>query len=228
MGKQPMNPINIMLVEDEQVVRRGLVHLLNFEPDIEVIAEAGDGREAIRKANALKPDVVVMDISMPGLNGIEATRQIRQQHPDVEVVVLTNHPDEEYVFKLLKVGAMGYVLKTAAPEDLVNAVRSVLRGETYLSPSVQSLVVRQYVQRTDSDQQPDSLETLTNREREVLQLVAEGHSNAEIAEILVLSENTVGVHRNNLMKKLDLHNVGDVIHYAIQKGVIRSDRRHVD
>jgi len=227
MGKQPMNPINIMLVEDEQVVRRGLVHLLNFEPDIEVIAEAGDGREAIRKANALKPDVVVMDISMPGLNGIEATRQIRQQHPDVEVVVLTNHPDEEYVFKLLKVGAMGYVLKTAAPEDLVNAVRSVLRGETYLSPSVQSLVVRQYVQRTDSDQ-PDSLETLTNREREVLQLVAEGHSNAEIAEILVLSENTVGVHRNNLMKKLDLHNVGDVIHYAIQKGVIRSDRRHVD
>jgi len=223
-----MNPINIMLVEDEQVVRRGLVHLLNFEPDIEVIAEAGDGREAIRKANALKPDVVVMDISMPGLNGIEATRQIRQQHPDVEVVVLTNHPDEEYVFKLLKVGAMGYVLKTAAPEDLVNAVRSVLRGETYLSPSVQSLVVRQYVQRTDSDQQPDSLETLTNREREVLQLVAEGHSNAEIAEILVLSENTVGVHRNNLMKKLDLHNVGDVIHYAIQKGVIRSDRRHVD
>lgn len=221
-----MEPTRVLLVEDKQMMRKGLLHLLDREPDIEVIGEAEDGREAIQQARELQPDVVVMDISMPGLNGVEATRQIRQRQPAIKVVALTNHPDEEYIFRLLKLGATGYVLKTAAPEDLVDAIRAVLAGDTYLSPSVQSIVAREFVERAGRDEEPDSLETLTNREREVLQLVAEGYSNAQIAELLVLSVNTINAHRSNFMRKLDLHNPADVVRYAIRKGVIRAD--HTD
>lgn len=214
-----MNKISVLLAEDHAIVRKGLRSLLAAEVGIEVVGEAEDGREAIEKASKLRPDVVVMDITMPGLNGLEATRQIKHRLPEVQVVVLTMHTAEEYIFQILRAGASGYVVKRAAPSELISAVRAAYRGESFLSPSVSRTVIEEYVRKAEALAKEDSYEELTPREREVLQLIAEGHSNRGIAELLCLSVKTVQSHRANLMRKLDIYTTAELTQYAIRKGV---------
>lgn len=215
-----VNRISVLLAEDHTIVRKGLRSLLDAEDDIWVIGEAEDGREAVEKTRKLRPDIVVMDITMPGLNGLEATRQIKQRFPHVQVVVLTMHTAEEYIFRILRAGASAYVVKRAAPSELVSAVRAACRGESFLSPSVSKTVIEEYLQKADAFAGENSYEKLTPREREVLQLIAEGHSNREIAELLCLSVKTVQSHRANLMRKLDIHSTAELTQYAIRKGII--------
>jgi two-component system response regulator NreC len=219
-----MTAINVLLAEDHIVVRKGLRSLLDAEAGIEVIGEADDGREAIKKARQLHPDVVVMDIAMPGLNGLEATRRIKKHFPRVEVLILTMHANEEYIFQILRAGASGYVVKQAAPEELVAAIRAVHQGDSFLSPSISGKVIEEYVRRAEGMVEKDSYDRLTSREREVLQLVAEGHSNREIAALLHISVKTVETHRANLMDKLDIHSAAELTQYAIHRGVISPDQ----
>jgi DNA-binding NarL/FixJ family response regulator len=194
---------------------------LDDEAGIEVIGEAQDGREAVQMVAQLHPNVVLMDISMPGLNGLEATRQIKAQFPEARVLVLTRHTTKEYVYQILRAGASGYAVKQAAPAELVLAIQAVHRGDTFLSPSVSGKVIDEYIQRAEAIfSSQDSYDRLTPREREVLQLVAEGHTSPEIADLLHVSVKTVGHHRTNLMNKLDLHSTAELTQYAIRKGVI--------
>jgi two-component system response regulator NreC len=215
-----MNKISVLLVDDHTIVRKGLRSLLDAEADIEVIGEAEDGREAVEQVGRLRPQVVVMDITMPGLNGLEATRQITERFPQVQVVVLTMHTAEEYIFQILRAGASGYVVKRAAPSELISAVRAAYRGESFLGPAVSKTVIEEYLRQAEALAGENSYETLTPREREVLQLLAEGHSNRRIAELLCLSVKTVQSHRANLMRKLDIHSIAELTQYAIRKGVI--------
>jgi DNA-binding NarL/FixJ family response regulator len=217
-----MTKIRVLLAEDHTIVRKGLRALLDEEAGIEVIEEAQDGREAVRKVGQLRPDVVVMDLSMPALNGLEATRQIKKQFPEVKVLILTMHADEEYVYQILRSGASGYVVKQAAPAELVLAIRAVYRGDSFLSPSISKKVIEDYIQQAEATVK-NSYDTLTNREREVLQLIAEGLSTLDIAELLHISEKTVRVHRGHLMDKLDIHSTAGLTRYAIRKGVIESE-----
>jgi DNA-binding NarL/FixJ family response regulator len=214
-----VNRISVLLAEDHAIVRKGLRSLLAAEVDIEVIGEAADGREAIEMASKLRPNIVVMDITMPGLNGLEATRQIKHRLPEVQVVVLTMHTAEEYIFQILRAGASGYVVKRAAPSELISAVRAAYRGESFLSPSVSRTVIEEYVRKAGALVEGDSYEELTPREREVLQLIAEGHSTRGIAELLCLSAKTVQSHRANLMRKLGIYTTAELTQYAIRKGV---------
>jgi DNA-binding NarL/FixJ family response regulator len=214
-----MAPIRVVLAENHTLVRKGLDALLADEPDIQVVGEAQDGREALRQVEALRPDVVLMDISMPGLNGLEATRQIVRRYAGVRVLMLTMHADEAYILEALKAGASGYLLKEAAPEELVLAIGAVARGESFLSPPISRTVITQYL-RHDLSAPDESLERLTEREREVLQLVAEGHNNREIAALLSLSVKTVENHRAHLMDKLDIHTVAGLTQYAIRHRLI--------
>jgi two-component system response regulator NreC len=219
-----MSAIRVLLAEDHTIVRKGLRALLDDEVDIEVIGEAQDGRDAVQMVDQLRPDVVLMDISMPGLNGLEATRQIRAQFPDARVLVLTRHANKEYVYQGLRAGASGYVVKQAAPTELVLAIQAVHRGDTFLSPSISGKVVEEYIQRAEAMvSSEDSYDRLTPREREILQLIAEGHTSPEIAEMLHISVKTVGHHRTNLMNKLDIHSAAELTQYAIRKGVIQLD-----
>ena len=215
-----MNKIRVLLAEDHTIVRKGLRSLLEDEAAIEVIGEAEDGREAIQKVGQLRPDVVVMDITMPALNGLEATRQIKELFPEVKVLILTMHANEEYVFQILRAGASGYVVKQAAVTELVSAIQAVYRGDSFLSPSISSKVIEEYIQQAKGVAK-NSYDKLTNREREVLQLIAEGHSSREIAELLHISAKTVRVHRAHLMDKLDIHSTAGLTRYAIRKGVIQ-------
>jgi DNA-binding NarL/FixJ family response regulator len=192
---------------------------LDDQADIEVIGEAQDGQATVKMTAQLQPDVVVMDIAMPLLNGLEATRQIQRDFPQVKVLILTMHENEEYIRQVLAAGALGYVLKDAAARDLLGAIRAVYQGEAVLSPAITRLVIEDYLRWGDI-RPPDSTNGLTSREREVLQLIAEGYTNKEIAEILYLSIKTVQSHRTNLMSKLDLHDRGELIKYAIQKKII--------
>lgn len=217
-----MKSITVLLAEDHTVVRKGLLHILENEPGITILGEAENGREAVQKAEALQPDIVLMDIGMPELNGLEATRQIRQRWPEIQVLILTMHASEEYVYQLLEAGAAGYVVKKAAPEELITAIRTVKEGQAYLSPEISSIVIER-MRRSGPADATDSLNLLTDREREVLQLIAEGHTNQEIADKLVVAASTVAVHRSNLMRKLDLHNTADLVKYAIQKGITGVD-----
>jgi DNA-binding NarL/FixJ family response regulator len=210
------------LAEDHTIVRKGLRALLADEADIEVVAEAADGREAVQLAQQFLPDVVLMDLSMPGLSGLEATRQIRHRMPEVKVLVLTRHANEEYVLQILRAGASGYVLKKAAPAELVSAIQAVSRGDSFLSPAISRTVIEEYVRQAEA-MVKDSYEQLTDREREVLQLIAEGHSSREIAEQLCISEKTARTHRANLMDKLDLHSTAELTQYAIRKGLVGLD-----
>jgi len=219
-----MTKTRVLLAEDHTIVRKGLCALLDAEPGIEVIGEAEDGREALVQVEQQRPDIVLMDISMPGLNGLEATRQIKKRFPEVKVLILTVHSDEEYIRQILRAGASGYLLKEAAPHELISAIEAIQRGESYLSPSVSKKVVREYVQHATGSAEEDSCERLTDREREVLQLIAEGNSTRDIAELLHLSVKTAETHRARLMRKLDIHSTAELTQYAIRKGVISLDK----
>lgn len=215
-----MIPIKVLLAEDHTIVRKGLLFLLAEQLDIEIVGEAANGQEAVAKALALQPDVVVMDITMPLLNGLEATRHIKRALPDTKVVILTVHTTEEYIFQILQAGASGYVVKQAAPDELLMAIKAACRGDTFLSPSISQTVIQEYIQHVTAIRKEDDLSLLTDRERQVLQLLAEGHTNREVAQLLVISVKTVETHRANLMHKLDLHNIADLTRYAIRRGVI--------
>jgi two-component system response regulator NreC len=214
-----MNRIRVLLADDHTILRDGIRALLDDQADIEVIGEAEDGLSTVKMVGKLKPDVVIMDIAMPLLNGLEATRQIQRDHPQVKVLILTMHENEEYIRQVLAAGALGYVLKDAAAHDLLGAIRAVHRGEAVLSPAITRLVIEDYLRWGDI-RPADTSNGLTPREREILQLIAEGYTNKEIAEILSLSVKTIQSHRSNLMSKLDLHDRGELIKYAIQKKII--------
>lgn len=218
-----MNPIRVILAEDHTIVRKGLRALLESAMDIEVVAEAADGRMALDLVADMRPDVVVMDITMPLLNGLEATRQLKQQYPDLKIVILTMHSDEEYVFQSLRAGVDGYLIKQTAPNELVKAIRAAHQGDSYMSPTISKKVIAEYIRQAEKGLEPSSLERLTRREREVLQLVAEGHSMGQIAGLLYISEKTARVHRSHLMSKLDLHNTAELTLYAVRHGVISLD-----
>ena len=211
--------IRIVLADDHTLLRDGIRSLLEDQPDMVVIGEAEDGRGVVQLTADLKPDVVLMDIAMPLLNGLEATRQIKRDRPQARVLVLTMHDNEEYVRQVLLAGASGYVLKRAAASELVAAIRAVHKGEAVLSPAITRLVLEDYLRSDGSKPEPSAGE-LTPREREILQLIAEGYTSREIAEMLSLSVKTVQAHRTSLMQKLDLHDRGDLIKYAIQKKII--------
>jgi len=213
--------IRVMLVDDHGVVRAGIRSLLEAQPDIVVVGEASRGEEAIEKVKELQPDVVLMDIAMPGIGGIEATRQIKESSPNINVLALTMHDNEEYFFAVLKVGASGYVLKESDPQELVSAVHAVYEGNTFLSPAVAKVMVGSYLQGAGVDEQEDEkFKTLSPREIEVFNLVADGYTNREIAEQMYLSVRTVERHRASMMNKLGLSNRIELIRYAVRKGLI--------
>lgn len=215
-----MTPITVLLAEDHTIVRKGIRSLLDAESDIDVVAEAENGRDAVEKAEQIHPDIVVMDHSMPILNGLEAMRQILQRQPDIKVLILTMHTNEEYVFQFLQAGAAGYLVKQSAPGELVAAIRAVFQGQSFLSPSISKAVIDEYVRQAGATAITDSLDTLTPREREVLQLMAEGYTMREIGEQLHISIKTAGVHRTNILQKLHLTSMTDLTRYAIRKGII--------
>jgi NarL family two-component system response regulator LiaR len=211
--------IRILIADDHTLLRNGIRALLEDQMDIIVVGEADDGREAVRLVEQLHPNVVLMDISMPLLNGLEATRQIKREHPETNVLVLTMYDHEEYFREVLDAGASGYIIKKAAASELVAAIHAVYNGEAVLSPTITRLLLEDYM-RKEINRSVTEADTLTPREREVLQLIAEGKTSREIADILSLSIKTVQSHRASLMQKLDLHDRGDLIKYAIQKKII--------
>jgi two-component system response regulator NreC len=212
----------LLLVDDHAVVRSGLRMLLSAESDVEVVGEASTAWEAIDAAQAISPDVILMDIGLPDLSGIEATREIKKRLPKVAVVALTIHEDEEYFFKMLEAGASAYVPKRAAPEELLTAIRAAAAGEVYLYPSLAKLLVTDYLNQEHAPDLKANLDGLTDREREVLSYLAEGTSNEEIAVSLVISPKTVERHRENIMRKLQLHSRAELVRYAIRKGIIEA------
>jgi two-component system, NarL family, response regulator NreC len=215
-----MKPIRILLADDHTVVRKGLRLLLESQPDFQVIADAADGREAVTLAERHQPDVVVLDVAMPALNGIEAARQISAKLPNTAVVFLSMHSDEGYVLKALKAGGRAYLLKDSAENDLINAVKAVREGKAFFSPAISRMLVEDYMRQMQELAVEDSYDLLTTREREILQLLAEGKSNKDVANMLNLSLYTVETHRSNIFQKLNLHSTAELILYAIRKGVI--------
>ena len=215
-----MNKVRVLIVDDQAIVRDGVRMILEAQPDIEVVGEASDGREALEAARHLSPDVVLMDIAMPGMNGLEATAAIKQELPDVQVLVLTMHEDYEYFFELLRSGASGYVLKGASSSDLVSAIRAVHQGGVYLHPALAKNLVSDYVKQMEPGEDRARYDGLSDRERQVLKLVAEGKTSQQIADELFLSVNTVQTHRSHIMEKLGLHNRTDLIRYALRKGLV--------
>ena len=213
--------IRLLLVDDHAVVRSGLKMLLENERDVQIVGEAASASEAIEAALRLKPNVILMDIGLPDLSGIDATREIKQRASDVSIVALTIHEDEEYFFRMLEAGASGYVPKRAAPEELITAIRAAATGQVYLYPSLAKLLVRDFLDGGRApDEQPPS--DLTDREQQVLTYLAEGASNEEIAASLVISPKTVARHRENIMRKLNLHSRAELVRYAIRKGIIKA------
>jgi len=196
--------------------------MLNAQPDMEVVGEAQDGRQAIAETHRLHPDIVLMDITMPDMNGIEATRQIKKLVPDAKVLVLTMHENDEYVFQALRAGASGYMLKEAADTELISALHIISSGQFYLSPIAQSVMVGDYLQRVRAGEERDSYSSLTEREREILKLVAEGYTNNQIAERLVISPKTVDTHRTHIMDKLNLHSRAELVKYAMRRGLLEN------
>jgi len=222
---QPARRTRILVADDHPIVRQGLRTILEGEPDIEVVGEAADGREAVRKASMLAPDIVIMDISMPKMNGLDATARIVKDNPAIRVVALTMHSSEEYVYSLLKAGAKGYLLKESVSSDLVEAIHAVEGGGTYLHPSISTKVVEVYLKGPQANARSGRVDVLTLREREILQLIAEGHTNKEIAVMLVLSVKTIENHRTRLMDKLEIHNVAGLTRYAIERGIASATSR---
>lgn len=214
--------IHLFLVDDHEVVRTGLRMLLSNEEDVLIVGEAGTARDALEGVGKVKPDVVLMDIGLPDMSGIEATQKIKSLYPKVAVVALTIHEDEEYFFRMLDAGASGYVPKRAAPEELLTAIRSASKGEIYLYPSMAKLLVKDYLAQERSIDGASSLDGLTDREQEVLKHLVEGENNEEIADVLVISPKTVARHRENIMRKLNLHSRAELVRYAIRKGIIKA------
>ncbi len=217
-----MDKLRVLIADDHALVRAGIRLLLNSQEDIEVAGEASNGEEAMSKAEELAPDIVLMDVAMGGLSGIEATRKITQANPDVRVLILTMHNDEEYFFQAVNAGASGYVLKEATPEDLTSSLRMVARGGIAFHPSLGRKLIDDYLRRMQAGEEPEVYTRLTEREKEILRLTAEGKTAREVGEALVLSPKTVERHRANLMSKLDLHNRAQVVQYAFRKGLISS------
>jgi two-component system response regulator NreC len=215
-----MPPIRVLIADDQDIVRTGLKMMLMAEEDIVIIGEASNGHEAVQLARELAPDVVVMDVAMPDLNGIEATRQLGELCPKCAVVALTIHEDQQYFFQMLHAGALGYVPKRAAPDDLVRAIRAASEGHVFLFSSVASLLASDVLSRIESGEGELNKDVLTEREREVLVMIAEGMMNREIAERLTISVKTVERHRENIMNKLSLHSRTELVKYAIRKGFI--------
>ncbi|OIP91186.1 MAG: DNA-binding response regulator [Syntrophobacteraceae bacterium CG2_30_61_12] len=215
-----MEQKRIFIAEDHTILREGLRALLSSQPDLQVIGEAADGLEAIRAVDQLAPDLVLMDLSMPRMNGLEAIAEIKRRCPSTKVLVLTVHRTEEYVLATFRAGANGYVLKDAGSDELEMAIRHVLAGSSYLSPKISDQVIAGYLAVKEADAPRSSWDLLTQREREVLKLVAEGRKNKEIADFLCISPKTVERHRANLMKKLDLHSAAELTAYALQRGII--------
>lgn len=211
--------IRVMIADDHTIVRAGVRLLLEAEPDIEVVGEALNGDEASAMAEALGPDVILMDIAMPGTNGLAATRQIKARAPKIHILILTMHRTDEYFFEVLKAGASGYVLKGADTNELIGAIRAVARGEVFLHPTMARHLLQDYLHRLDDPDVPGQ-PALTAREREILRLLAEGYSNKEIADSLVVSPSTIHSHRTNLMKKLNLGSRHELIRYARQRGLL--------
>ena len=212
--------IRVIVADDHGVVRKGVRFLLQQEQDIEIIGEAEDGREAVRLAVEKKPDVLIMDIAMPQLNGIDAAAQVTRTIASTNVIILSMYSDEEFLIRALNAGAKGYLLKDSAEPDLVRAVRSVAQGKTFFSPDISHMLLEDYMRRLKQEGLDDSYGLLTEREREVLQLLAEGKSNKDAAAVLNLSLHTVETHRTNFMQKLGLHNIAEIVIYAMRKRII--------
>jgi two-component system response regulator NreC len=215
-----MSVVRIVLADDHTVMRNGLRLLLERQPNLQVVGEAADGRQAVALIEKANPDVVIMDIAMPNLNGIEATRQIINQNPRTAVAILSMHSDESYVIRALKAGARAYLLKDSAEADLLAAVRALMEGKSFFSPAISKILVEDYMRQLQSRGAEDTYELLTTREREILQLLAEGRTNKEVANMLNLSLYTVETHRTHILQKLNLHSVPELILYAVRKGII--------
>lgn len=215
-----MNPVRILLADDHTVMRNGLRLLLERQPNLQVVGEAADGREAVALSESANPDVVIMDIGMPNLNGIEAARQIVNRNPRTAIAILSMHSDESYVIRALKAGARAYLLKDSAEADLLAAVRALTEGKSFFSPAISKILVEDYMRQLESRGVEDTYELLTNREREILQLLAEGRTNKVVANMLNLSLYTVETHRTHILQKLNLHSVPELILYAVRKGII--------
>lgn len=212
--------IRLLIADDHTIVRNGVRMLLENEKDVDVIGEALDGEQAVELAEQFQPDVILMDISMPGINGMEATRQIKEKFPEIQILALTMHHSDEYFFAMLKAGASGYLLKTAETDELLNALHTVARGEAFLYPSMIKRLIQDYISTKQNPGDP-GLPALSKRETDILHLLAEGFSNKEIAEKLVVSQSTIHTHRSRIMKKLDLHSHYDLIQFARKHGLIR-------
>jgi two-component system, NarL family, response regulator NreC len=215
-----MKKLRILLADDHIVMRTGLRALLERQPNLEVVGESENGRNAIELAASLKPDVVIMDIGMPVLNGIEATKTIVTEHPTTAIIILSMHADESYVMRALKAGARGYLLKDSAPADLLSAIQAVSQNKSFFSPKVSRILAEDYVRVLKQKGGVDSYDLLTSREREILQLLAEGKANKEVATALNISPYTVETHRKHILEKLNLHNPAELILYAVRKGII--------
>ena len=215
-----MTKIHILLADDKPILLAGLKMMLNAQPDMEVVGEAPDGRQAIAETQRLQPDIILMDITMPEMNGIEATRHIKKLVPESKILILTMHEHDEYVFQALRAGASGYMLKEAADTELISALHVIQSGQFYLSPVAQSVLVGDYLQRVRIGEEKDSYSSLTEREREILKLVAEGYTNTQIAERLVISPKTVDTHRTHIMDKLNLHSRAELVKYAMRRGLL--------
>ena len=212
----------IVIAEDHTILREGLRSLLCSDPEFDVVGEAEDGRDAIRCVEALSPDLALMDLSMPRMNGLDAIKEIKKQNPETKIIVLTVHKTEEYILATLQAGADGYLLKDATHSELVMAIKNVIAGKRYLSPGISEKVIEGYLEGRRTLKTKSSWDTLTQREREILKLIAEGYKNKEVADYLYISLKTVEKHRSNLMRKLDLHNVAALTAFAAEKGLITS------
>ena len=218
-----MGKIKVLVADDHTILRQGIKSLLANEEEIEVIGEAKNGREALAIIEETLPDVILMDIAMPGLNGLEATRRIKKKFPRMKVLVLTMYTNEEYIFQILNAGANGYLVKETAFQDLISAIKAVYKNEAFMSPSISKKVINSYIKRAQNDEK-QTCEILTTREREILQLIVEGNSSKKIAEILFISPKTVETHRTHIMDKLNIHNRTGLVKYAIRKGIVDVDK----